>query len=105
MMTAKMVMASADRLMAIRHFWRKSNNTAEISVPACPIPTHQTKLVMSHDQPTVLFNPQTPIPVPNRYRMLPTPYTAMRAAMVIMIFQPMGAGPSMGPTTSSVMSL
>ena len=33
------------------------------NVAACPIPTHQTKLVMSHAQPTVLFNPQVPIPV------------------------------------------
>jgi hypothetical protein len=34
MITAKMVIASAERLMAMRHFWRNSNNTALISVPA-----------------------------------------------------------------------
>src|SRR5690606_633474 len=61
--TEKMVMASAERLMAILHFCLKSNNTAEINVPACPIPTHHTKLVISQAQPMVLFNPQVPIPV------------------------------------------
>src|SRR6218665_2991839 len=48
--------------MDILHFWRKSNKMAEIKVPAWPMPTHQTKLVMSHAHPTVLFNPHTPIP-------------------------------------------
>jgi hypothetical protein len=55
-------MASADLLMAILHFCLKSKSTAEISVPAWPIPTHQTKLVISQAQPTVLFRPQVPIP-------------------------------------------
>ena len=105
MMTAKMVMASAERLMAMRHFWRKSRSTAEINVPAWPIPTHQTKFVMSHDHPTVLFKPHTPMPVPSRYRMHPTPYTAMMLEIVIMTFHAFGAGPWIGPTTSSVMSL
>ena len=61
--TEKIVIASADRLIAIRHFWRNSSSTAEIKVPACPIPTHHTKLVISQAQPTVLLSPQTPIPV------------------------------------------
>ena len=56
-------MASADLLIDILHFCLNNNRTAEISVPACPIPIHQTKFVISHAQPTVLFNPQTPIPV------------------------------------------
>ena len=30
--------------------------------------------------------------------MHPTPYTAMRLEMVIMIFHPKGAGPMIGPT-------
>src|SRR5690606_20480203 len=63
--TAKIVIASAERLMELRQFWRKSNRTAEISVPACPIPTHHTKSVISHAQPTVLLSPQAPIPVQN----------------------------------------
>ena len=51
---------------AMRHFCRNSSRTALISVPAWPIPTHQTKLVMSHAQSTVLFKPQTPMPLLNR---------------------------------------
>jgi hypothetical protein len=34
---------------------------AEISVPAWPIPIHQTKLMMSYAQPTGMLLPQTPI--------------------------------------------
>jgi hypothetical protein len=51
-MTAKMVIASAARLIDVRHFCRKRKRIAEISVPACPMPTQNTKFVMSHDQPT-----------------------------------------------------
>ena len=62
-MTEKIVIASADLLIAILHFCLNNNNTAEISVPACPIPIHHTKFVISQAQPTVLLRPQTPIPV------------------------------------------
>ena len=61
-MTAKMVIASAARLIEVRHFWRKRKRIAEMSVPACPIPTQNTKFVMSHAQPTGTLSPQTPIP-------------------------------------------
>ncbi len=50
--TAKSVIASADRLIDVRHFCRSKNKMAEISVPACPIPIQKTKLVMSQAQPT-----------------------------------------------------
>ena len=49
-MTAKIVIASAKRLMAVRHRWRKMKRMALMSVPAWPMPTHQTKFVMSHAQ-------------------------------------------------------
>ena len=62
-MTAKMVMASAERAMEVRQRWRSSNNTAEISVPAWPMPIQKTKLVMANPQPTVRLRPQTPMPV------------------------------------------
>jgi hypothetical protein len=39
---------------------------AEISVPACPIPTQKTKLMMSKPQPPGMLSPQTPTPVLNR---------------------------------------
>src|SRR5262245_58910159 len=56
-MTAKMVIASAARLMLVRQFCRNRYKMAEISVPAWPMPTQNTKFVMSHAQPTRLFNP------------------------------------------------
>ena len=62
-MTAKIVIASADRLIDVRHCWRNSSKMAEISVPAWPIPIQNTKLVMSNAQPTALFSPHTPTPV------------------------------------------
>ena len=65
-MTAKMVMASAERLMELRHCWRNSSRMAEISVPAWPMPTQNTKLVMSNAQPTLLLSPQMPMPLANR---------------------------------------
>ena len=36
---------------------------AEISVPAWPIPIHQTKLMMAKPQPTGMLMPQTPTPL------------------------------------------
>ena len=60
--TAKIVIASAERLIATRHCCRKSSSIAEMNVPACPMPIHHTKLVISHAQPTVLLSPHTPIP-------------------------------------------
>ena len=40
-------MASAARPMVVRQCCRVRNSNAEISVPACATPTHQTKLTMS----------------------------------------------------------
>src|SRR6185312_546881 len=65
--TAKIVIASAARLIAVRHFWRSRNKIAEISVPAWPIPIHHTKFVISQAQPAGLLLPQTPMPVETRY--------------------------------------
>src|SRR5262245_64627641 len=58
--TAKIVIASADRLIDIRHFWRNRSRMAEMSVPAWPMPIQKTKLVMSNAQPTLLFRPHVP---------------------------------------------
>ena len=65
-MTAKIVIASADRLIDVRHFCRNSSRMAEISVPAWPMPIQNTKFVMSNAQPTALLSPQMPIPLANR---------------------------------------
>src|SRR3954454_24917191 len=63
--TAKMVMASAKRLIEVRHFCRKSSKTAEMSVPAWPMPTHHTKLTMSQPHATGSLMPQMPMPLRN----------------------------------------
>ncbi len=62
-MTAKIVIASAKRLMDMRHFCRNSSRIAEMSVPACPIPIHQTKLTIAKPQPTGMLTPQMPVPL------------------------------------------
>ena len=61
-MTAKIVMASAARFTPVRQRWRNKSRMAEISVPAWPIPIHQTKLVISQPQLTVRLRFQEPIP-------------------------------------------
>ena len=64
--TAKIVIASAKRLIDMRHFCRKSSRIAEISVPAWPMPIHQTKLMMAKPQPTGTLTPQIPVPLTSR---------------------------------------
>ena len=66
--TAKSVIASAKRLIDVRHDWRSRSRIAEINVPAWPIPIHHTKLTIANPHPTGAFTPQTPIP-----RMKSTP--------------------------------
>ena len=61
-MTAKIVIASAARLIDVRHFCRNRKRIAEISVPAWPIPIQKTKFVMSKAQPTGTLRPQMPMP-------------------------------------------
>src|SRR6266851_278875 len=63
--TAKMVIASAKRLMELRHCCLKSSRIAEINVPAWPIPIHHTKLMMAKPQPTGISRPQIPTPLRN----------------------------------------
>src|SRR4051812_31184071 len=66
-MTANNVIASAKRLIEFRHDCFSSNRMAEISVPAWPIPIHQTKLTIAKPQPTGMLMPQMPTPLNNRY--------------------------------------
>ncbi len=64
--TAKMVIASAARLMEVRQFCRVRNRIAEISVPAWPIPIQNTKLTIGQPHITRLVLPQMPTPVETR---------------------------------------
>src|SRR6266481_5215696 len=61
--TAKSVIASAERLIDVRHFWRSKNKIAEMSVLAGPIPIQTKKWVMSQAQPTGICFPHVPTPV------------------------------------------
>ena len=59
-------MASEARLMDVLHFCLSRQRTAEIKVPACPIPIQKTKLTIAQPQLTGLLFPQTPTPVETR---------------------------------------
>ena len=102
--TAKRVIASAERLIEVRHFWRKRKRIAEIRVPAWPMPTQKTKLVMSKAQPTGLLRPQMPIPSQNSQAMLTPSRPSIEREMRKQIHQPRVAGRSIGRATASVMA-
>src|SRR3984957_4035805 len=65
--TAKIVMASAKRLIELRQVCLKSSRMAEISVPAWPIPIHHTKLMMAKPHATGCVMPQMPVPRRNSH--------------------------------------
>src|SRR6478672_2332978 len=100
--TANNVIASANRLMLLRHFCRNNSRMAEISVPAWPMPTHQTKLVMSKAQPMVEFSPQTPTPVEIRYDVVKTPNSRNELLIRKAHFHAGGMPVSIGRHTLSV---
>ncbi len=79
--TAKIVIASAKRLILVRQFWRNRNRIAEISVPAWPIPTQNTKLTIGKPQKTGLLFPQMPTPVKIKYPISAPNIPAMDDAM------------------------
>ena len=102
-MTAKMVIASAARLIEVRHFCRKRKRIAEMSVPAWPMPTQKTKFVMSHAQPTGTLSPQMPIPSQKSHETAtPRRPRSAREGMK-KSHQPIGVGRSTGSATTSVM--
>ena len=63
--TAKIVMASAKRLMELRQVCLKSRRMAEIRVPAWPMPIHHTKLMMANPHATGWVMAQMPTPLRN----------------------------------------
>src|SRR3954467_2804607 len=89
-MTAKIVMASADRLIDMRQSWRKSSRIAEISVPAWPMPIHHTKLMMSKAKPTGMLLPQMPMPVSSSLAIVTFSTTSEANAMANPKNQPSG---------------
>src|SRR6185437_5370976 len=63
--TAKIVIASAKRLIELRQPCLNSNRIAEISVPAWPIPIHQTKSIIAKPHATGCEIAQIPTPFRN----------------------------------------
>ena len=88
-------MASAVRLMAVRHFCRNKHKMAEMSVPAWPIPIHHTKFTISQPQNTGGRKPQTPTPVDTSQSRPTARKVAMKAEMTKKTHHQRGAGSSM----------
>ena len=65
--TANSVIASANRLIDVRHSCLSSSRIAEISVPAWPMPIHQTKLTIAKPHITGRRMPQIPTPRKSKY--------------------------------------
>src|SRR5438552_10201484 len=103
--TAKSVIASAERLIEVRHFCRSKKRMAEISVPACPIPIQKTKLVIPQAHPTGMLFPHVPTPVEIRYPMQKSPKVAMLEVIAKATHHQRGAGCSTTPEIRSVNQL
>ena len=88
--TAKMVMASAKRLMELRHCCLNSSRMAEISVPAWPMPIHHTKLMMAKPHATGWVMAQMPTPFRNSQVTATSSTVAPAPANAKMANQPMG---------------
>ena len=101
-MTAKIVIASAARLMLVRHFCRNRKRMALMSVPAWPIPIQKTKPVMSQAQPTVVLLPQTPMPLVTSRPSEPSSTRRMLIASANSSFHFPGVGTSTIWATDSV---
>ena len=104
--TAKMVMASAKRLMELRQPCLNSSRIAEISVPACPMPIHQTKLIIAKPQATGCVIAQIPVPIRNSQVTATSSRVAPEPATVNKANQPIGVlGVSTIPAIFSVTDL
>src|ERR1035437_4948284 len=88
--TAKMVIASAKRLIELRHVCLNNSRMAEISVPAWPIPIHHTKLMMAKPHAPGIVMPQMPTPFRNSHVSAITSMVAMPPATASPPNQPHG---------------
>src|SRR5579863_10133742 len=104
--TAKMVMASAKRLIELRQVCLKSKRIAEIRVPAWPIPIHHTKLMIANPQATGWVIAQMPTPLRNSQVTATSRTVAPEPAMPKKASQPSGVcGVSTMPEIFSVTDL
>ncbi len=88
--TAKIVMASAKRLIELRQPCLNSSRIAEISVPAWPMPIHQTKLMMAKPQATGCVIAQIPAPFRNSQVTATSSMVAPAPATLKIANQPSG---------------
>src|ERR1700733_4590842 len=88
--TAKIVIASAKRLIELRQPCLNSSRIAEISVPAWPMPIHQTKLIIAKPQATGWVIAQMPTPFRNSQVTATSSSTATEPATEIRPNQPSG---------------
>ena len=83
-------MASAKRLMALRQPCLNNSRMAEMSVPAWPMPIHQTKLMMANPQSTGCVMAQMPTPFRNSHVTAVSSTMATPPANVKRANQPIG---------------
>src|SRR5580692_11130931 len=88
--TAKIVIASANRLIELRQPCLNSSRIAEISVPAWPMPIHQTKLMIAKPQSTGCVMAQMPTPFRNSQVTATSSTVAPPPATVNNANQPIG---------------
>src|SRR5438105_3841681 len=103
--TAKIVIASAKRLMELRQLCLNSRRMAEISVPAWPIPIHQTKLMMAKPQAPGMVTPQMPVPLMNSQVSAITTSVAMPPATIMPPIHGIGVEESTMPAIFCVTDL
>ena len=77
---------------------------AEINVPACPIPTQNTKLVISNPQPTGICKPQIPMPVKNKCPSIIKNISDSRPVIDMSAYHSLGVPDSTTPLIFSVTS-
>src|SRR3954447_20377085 len=88
--TANSVMASAKRLIDVRHVCFNSRRIAEMSVPAWPTPIDHTKLTIAKPQPTGMLTPQITTPLITRYVSETRRPSASRPDSAKPAYQPIG---------------
>ena len=88
--TAKIVIASAKRLIELRQPCLNSSRIAEISVPAWPMPIHQTKLIIAKPQATGCVMAQMPVPFRNSQVTATSSMVAPAPATLKIANQPSG---------------
>jgi hypothetical protein len=95
--TAKIVIASAALLIDVLHFCLNRNSTAEIRVPACPLPIQNPKSPLAQPHAIGWFKPHTPTPVEIKYPIMAKHMSINGRLQAIITHHHLGVLPSMIP--------